>query len=190
MAGIPNPTEIPSQLVAGDTLKFKITNSEFLASADWTYNFVLINATTRLGPFASTADGDSHQVTVEEGVTATWAAGEYRLQAYYEHTGGDRFTTDFGNFEVLHDVVGDTSATDLRSHAKIALDAIEAVMESRATIDQMEFQIAGRSLKRMEVGDLIKFREYYRGEVRSEKLKEDIADGKSSGNQIRTRFPN
>lgn len=188
MAGIPNPTSIPRSIVAGDTLKFKISNSDFLASAGWTYKLILTSKTARFGVYVSVASVDDHQVTIEESVTATWTAGEYEYQAYFEHSGGDRWTTDTGRFKVVYDVAGGNGNKDLRSHAKTALDAIESVLESRASLDQMKFQLAGRSLERTPVDDLLRFREYYRREVRAEERADKIADGKSTGGRIRVRF--
>ena len=188
MAGIPNPTSVPRSVVAGDTLKFKISNSDFLASGGWTYKIVFTSSASRFGIYSSVADSDNHQVTIEEAVTATWTAGEYEYQAYFEHTGGDRWTTDTGRFEVVYDVAGGSGNKDLRSHAKTALDAIESVLESRASLDQMKFQLAGRSLERTPVDDLLRFREYYRREVRAEERADKISDGKSTGGRIRVRF--
>ena len=49
--------------------------------------------------------------------------------------------------------LADTNA-DLRSHAKIVLDSLEAVIENRANMDQSSMSIAGRSLSRMSVDEL------------------------------------
>jgi hypothetical protein len=45
------------------------------------------------------------------------------------------------------------------------LDAIEAVIENRATLDQQEYTIGSRHLKRMTAAELIEFRDKYRGLV-------------------------
>ena len=46
--------------------------------------------------------------------------------------------------------LADTNA-DLRSHAKIVLDSLEAVIQGRANMDQSSMSIAGRSLSRMSM---------------------------------------
>ena len=188
MTGIPNPSSVPRRIIAGDTLKFKISNGDFLASSGWTYKIKFTSMTSSMGVYSSTADGDDHQMTISEATTDDWVAGEYVYQAYFVHTDGTRWTVDTGGFEVKYDVAGGSGNKDLRSHAKTALDAIESVLESRASLDQMKFQLAGRSLERTPVDDLLKFREYYRREVKAEERADKIADGKSTGGRIRVRF--
>jgi len=188
MAGIPNPTSVPSKVVAGDTLKFKIDNTDFKASDGWTYKIVFTNKDNRNGVYSSSADGDSHQITIEESVTATWNEGDYDYHAYFEHSGGDRWTADTGRFKVKYNLAGTSGNKDLRTHARIALDAIESVLESRATVDQMKFEVAGRTLERTPIDDLLRLREYYRREVRAEARADRIEDGKSTGGRIRVRF--
>jgi hypothetical protein len=42
------------------------------------------------------------------------------------------------------------------------------VLANRATVDQQEMSIAGRSLKRMTVDELLKLRGYYKAQVNAE----------------------
>lgn len=187
--GIPNPSVAPEKVARGDTLKFKISDGEFPASDGWTYKFIITASGKLEGPISSTADGDDHQVTVEEGVTALWGIGDYTYVGYFEHSGGDRWTAHRGRFEVGIDPAT-TNSVDLRTHAQIALDAIEAVLESRATLDQQKYQIGGRSLDRMLAEDLLDFRDYYRNEVARE-LRKSTGPGsdKNRSARIRPRFP-
>ena len=54
---------------------------------------------------------------------------------------------------------------DARSHVQRVLDAIEAVLEKRATLDQERYRINNRELVRTPVADLLKLRDRYRGEL-------------------------
>lgn len=74
------------------------------------------------------------------------------------------------------------------SHAQRVLAAIEAVLERRATVDQQSYGIEGRSLARMPIGDLLRFRDRYRAEVAAERAALDEADGRPSGRRVRTVF--
>ena len=190
MSGIPNPSNAPTKIAAGDTLKFKISDGNYPASDGWTYKFTISNSANLYGPRVSTADGDDHQIEVSETVTAGWVVGEYEYLGFFEHSGGDRLTVHEGRIEItLNPAL--TTATDLRSHAKKSLDALEAVMESRASLDQMKYQIAGRSLERMTAEDLMKWRDYYRKEVAQEDaLSTGPGSGSARSNRIRPRFTN
>jgi hypothetical protein len=69
---------------------------------------------------------------------------------------------------VLPDPASQGAGQDPRSHARKTLDAIEAVVEGRATKDQQAYTIGGRSLQRMPIKDLMYFRGVYRAEVYAE----------------------
>jgi hypothetical protein len=68
-------------------------------------------------------------------------------------------------------------ATDGRTHARKVLDAIEAVIEGRATSEVAEYQIAGRELRYIPIPELLQLRDKYRGEV----LREDAASRAARG---------
>ena len=93
---------------------------------------------------------------------------------------------DDGFLEVIDNYA--TTTSDIRSHAKVVLDAIEAVIENRATIDQQSMSIAGRSLSRMSIDDLLNFRNQYKNEYLRELKKARVKNGSSSGSVIRVKF--
>ncbi|BBF76065.1 hypothetical protein URS_0009 [Acinetobacter ursingii] len=93
---------------------------------------------------------------------------------------------DAGVVEIKTDLATITENTDLRSHARKTLDAIEAVIEKRATIDQERYRINNRELYRTPFETLVKLRSLYRAEVSREQAK---ASGKSVfGKVIRMRL--
>ena len=95
-------------------------------------------------------------------------------------------SVDEGRTEVVVNFAN-TNA-DVRSHAKKVLDAIEAVLENRASQDQMSYSIAGRSLSRMSIDDLMTFRNRYRAEYLREIKLARIKNKQDSGNTIKVRF--
>ena len=68
------------------------------------------------------------------------------------------------------------------------MDNIEAVLENRATQDQMSYSIAGRSLSRMSVPDLLTFRDRYKTEYNEEIKRARIKNNQDTGNTIKVRF--
>lgn len=67
-------------------------------------------------------------------------------------------------------VPANLSAGPIISHAQKVLDAIEAVLEKRATLDQQRYSIADRELVRTPIPELLLLRDRYRSEVRRERL--------------------
>ena len=67
------------------------------------------------------------------------------------------------------------------------LEAIQAVIESRATKDQEEYTIAGRSLKRTPLPELIKLLNFYETRVAGEQAAENLAKGTGRPRAIQVR---
>ena len=68
------------------------------------------------------------------------------------------------------------------------MDNIEAALENRASVDQSSFSIAGRSLSRMSIDELLTFRDRYHAEYLEEIKKARIKNKQRSGNTIEVKF--
>lgn len=181
------PTAEPTAARAGDTWKWTKSLADYPAST-WTLKYYFKSSTSGFSVTA-TASGDDHSVTVAAATTAAYTAGNYRWIASAE-SGSEKFTVDEGTLEVQKDYRGVSASTgvDDRSHARIVLDAIKAVIEGRASKDQEEYTIAGRSLKRTPITTLLKMRQHYETEAKAEANAEAIADGTGKGGRIQFRI--
>jgi hypothetical protein len=77
----------------------------------------------------------------------------------------------FGIMEVLPDLAAVSAPYDARSDNEKALEAIEAVLGKRATLDQDRYKINNRELWRTPISDLLKLRDVYRAAVRRERAR-------------------
>lgn len=173
----------PSTLAAGDTAKWRKSLPGFPASAGWVLTYTLVTASARV-TFTATADGDDHLVAVPAATTAGWAAGTYTWRAQVAKA-GEVFTVADGTLRI-QPAFG--SATDGRSHARKVLDAIEAVIEGRATSQVGEYQIAGRQLKYIPIPELLTLRDKYRAEVAREDAAQRAARGLPDSRRVYVRF--
>lgn len=184
------PTNEPDSLRAGDTWQWRREDltADYPASDGWVLTYRFKNAAGGFEIVAN-ADGDYFAVTVAASATEEFTAGRYRWQAQVTLSGVKK-TVDTGTFEVLPGLFIDDAETalDQRSHARKVLDAIEALLEGRASKDQMEYSIAGRSLKRTPIPDLLVLRDRYLAEVRSEAAAERAANGLPDKRRIYVRF--
>lgn len=131
------------------------------------------------------ADGANHRLQATGGVTETWAPGLYNY-AIRATRGGEVVELQRGQLEIMPDLAAMAPGSDVRSAAQIALEAIEAVISKRATMDQERYRINNRELYRTPIKDLIALRDMYRGEVRRERA---AACGKSLfGGVVRVRL--
>lgn len=180
----PIPTIEPTVIVAGDTLKWQKTLENFPASQGWTLTYTLINATGKR-TFTATADGDSFLVTVAASTTATWAAGSYSYRGQVAKA-GEVYTISTGTMTVQPSFAAAT--LDDRSQAQKMLDAVNAVLEGRATSAVAEYEIAGRQLKYISIPDLLKLRDRLRFDVQREENADRAAAGLPPKGRINVRF--
>lgn len=184
------PTREPEEIIAGDRIAWKRSdlNTDY-SNALYTLSYVLRleggGATSYT--ITATASGTDYLVEVASVTTAAYTAGRYQWQAYITRTSDSaRVTLESGSLEIVPN--RSASTADPRSHAKIVLDAVEAVLENRATKDQMSYSIAGRSLSRMPIADLLVFRDKYKAEYQRELDAERIRKGLGSKRRLLVRI--
>lgn len=179
------PTEEPTEIQAGDTVKWTRTVDNFPASAGWALSYVAINAAGKI-TITTTADGDAHAVNEPGATTAAWSAGRYDWQAYATK-GADRYQVDSGAWSILTDYATATTKDD-RTHARRTLDNIMAMLERKATQDQANYAIEGRSLSRYSWDELIEAKKHYMGIVAMQNRRARIKNGKAGRGSIGVRL--
>jgi hypothetical protein len=179
----PISTTEPTALPAGDTAKWRRTYTPWLASDGWALTYTLVNANNRI-TFAATADGDAHLVNVPTATTAAWAPGTYAWRAQASKA-GEVYTAATGSIDILP---AWGTAADARSHAAKVLANIEAYLENAANLAAAEYEIAGRSLKRHSLPELLALRDRYRMEVARESAAQRAAAGLAPRGRIAVRF--
>lgn len=138
----------------------------------------------------ATADGSAHLFDVKAAATQAWPAGTYAYSVRATN-GGDVIEVEAGQVVVRADLAGIGDGHDARSHVEKVLEAIEAVIEGRATRDQERYEIdvggTRRELVRTPIPDLLRLRDRYREELRRMNA---AARGHSSllGRPVRVRF--
>lgn len=179
-------TNEPRQLRAGLTWEWNRDLADYPAGT-WVlkYWFKKTGSSGANFSITATADGTTHAVSVAASTTQGYTAGDYTWVAVVT-AGTEAFEVDRGTVELLARY--DQAANlDDRSHARIVLDAIEAVIQGRATKDQEEYTIGNRSLKRTPLEELEAFRDKYRAEVYAEELAENARNG-GRGGQLLVRL--
>ena len=174
-------TATPSKLIAGDSISWLISLSDYPASSGWSLSYVLLNALGKVS-ISATASGNNHLVALTAAVTAAYVAGTYKYTAYVTKT-TERYTVESGDIEILPNLAVKTTF-DGRTYAETCLENIEAVIAGKATADNLKYMINGRSLDKYPWSELIKVRGFFRAEVKRERR---AATGKGS-NKILSRF--
>jgi hypothetical protein len=170
------PTNEPEELRAGVTWEWDRNDLTDYPASTWTlkYWFKRMGGTDKFSITAS-ADGDNHAVSVAAATTLAYVADDYTWVAVVT-SGAEVREVDSGTMKILPRYDQDVALDD-RTHAKKVVEAIEAVIEGRATKDQEEYTIGSRSLKRTPIKDLITLRDKYKAELYREQLAENARNG-------------
>ncbi len=180
------PTREPDRLSAATTWTWRRDDLGIYPAPTWTLRYQFTNAAANF-TFDAAADGSAFLVTRPVAETTTRAAGTYSWAA--------RVTDGTSTYEVGRGtlvVLPSLSSGDARSHARKVLDAIEAVIEGRASRSDLSYTVSVggsmRMLTTLKPDELASFRNQYRAEVRAEEERERIAQGRPGRRRILTRF--
>ena len=173
-------TTVPPEVAVGDTVEWKISDGDYPAST-YTLSYALRNASGKID-ITATASGEDHLVSEDTSTTGAWTAGTYDYQAYMT-SATERFLYDTGQIIVLPDF-SSNDTYDNRSHVKKVLDALEAVILSKASKDQLSYSIEGRSIARLSPTEIMEWRSVYRAMYKQELR----AAGKLRKAQVKVTF--
>jgi hypothetical protein len=176
-----------SEIVAGDTLDFSTEVANYTPADGWTLKFRLVPRVSGTAILLTSAASDGlHRVQVGPTTTDDWTAGEYSWYSWVEKAGAS-YSVGQGQVTIKPDPRTTSAPLDNRSHARKTLEAIEAVIEGRASRDQQEYSIGDRTLKRTPMADLIMLQTRYSRLVAAEENEARLANGLGTKNVIRIR---
>ncbi len=160
MAGFDSLTCMPEQATSGDWVDIVLAD----LSASYPVGVYTLRIVMKLGA-APALSFDLGNVGGSHGATLSFAGAAPGIYAYAikatRLSDNAVRTVQSGTLRLL----ADPASQDVRTHAEKVLEAIEALIEGRATKDVTSYSIAGRSLTRMSPDELVKWRSHYRNEV-------------------------
>lgn len=184
------PTSEPSRFAAGDTVKWTKSLADYPPST-WTLTYYLVprngDADQKV-TVAATASGSDHAVELDPATTAAMNAEEYDLAGFVDD-GSDRFRVFEGTVYVEEDITQAAGTRDARSHAEKVLDAINALLEGKATRDQKSYTIGNRALERYTPDELLAWQKHYTGLVNKQRAAERGRRTGASGRTIHAVLP-
>lgn len=157
---------IPAAITAGDSVDLRLLATAHPADQGWALR-VDIAGPAEVEPWTSTADGGAHVFAVAAAETEDYTPGLYSYQLS-AHKDTRRVTLERGQLTVHPNLAAVAGSFDGRSPTRQILDAIEARLLNRATQDQMSLSVAGRSINRISLPDLLTLREAMRKQLAKE----------------------
>lgn len=180
------PVTEPAQIVAGDFVQWwQKELAQDYPTATYSLRYTARTADNGGGEISITATetGGYYLVQATSAVTAAWVYGEYQWQKEVIRTSDSaRIVVDRGKFTVVHsmDVAG-----EYRSHAEIMLGKIQSLLQGKADNDVAAYSVAGRSLTKLSLTELMAARDMYKAELRKEQAAAGI---KGASSTVKVRF--
>ncbi len=177
------PFEEPLQIVAGSTARWrrKLKNYE---PPTWSLTYLFANATDSFSISGADNGDGTHIIDVPPATTAAYVVGDYQY-IVRATDGAEEFDVGTGSLKVKPNM---TAAVDSRSHVKTVLDALQAMIEGKASKDQLSYSIQGRSLSRMGPEELMNWHGKYVTWWKQEMAADRLNKGLDTGNKIKVRF--
>lgn len=177
----------PAEIVAGDTAKWTKDLPQYLPADGWVLSYAIVRDGTRLSVTGADNGDGTHLVTISAATSAGWGAGAWHWQAYVTKAAtSERYTVASGALTIKANFA--TGAVDGRSHVEKTLAALEAVIEGRASSDQLAYSIGGRSISKMSPEQLLTWRDKYKAELAAEQKAQQIAAGLGGAGTVRVRM--
>ena len=165
---------IPASLRAGDTWSWTESLADYPAPT-YTLKFSLWKLGEAVKTITASASGTGHAIAVAVATSIGFEAGAWKWTAYAEK-GSDatleRYTIDSGEVLINPCLASTGSTSDLRSHAQIMLDAIEATLRGRERRAELSLSVNGKAIQYMKYEELEAARATYTREVAAEKAGE------------------
>lgn len=184
---MPTLTALPPALNAGDSLDIEMSEPLYSAADGWAIVHELRGASDIT--ITSTGSGTTHTVALASAATEDWAPGAYwYARLAVNAAASKRVTLGTGQLTIRPNLAAITGAYDGRTTAQQILEAIDARLLNRATTDQNKYTIAGRSIDRIPVAELISLRDKFAAIVRNEREAETLASGGRVNRNIYVRL--
>lgn len=158
---------VPKTIAAGINFSATAWRPAF-SGADW--SLVLLLRGPSVIDLTAEREGARHVWDVPASVTSDWKPGDYAFEVR-AISGDDVVIVEEGRARIRPNLAKAGEGFDGRSENRKALDAIEAVLAKRATMDQDRYRINNRELYRTSPEDLIRLRAHYVELVRREEAK-------------------
>ncbi len=175
----------PSEITTGLSALWTIEAPGYPAGDGWVIEFAMLNASSQIIVNSVNEDG-VHTMRLSGTDTSMYVAGNYFYQQVAKK-GSDAYLIETGSIEVKP-YFATAALQDTRPHVKRVLDAIEAVIEKKASTDQKRYVIAGRELERYAFAELLDLRAKYKAEWMNWQRNERRKKGLPAGGRLLVSF--
>jgi hypothetical protein len=180
-------SDIPEQMTAGDSIAWTKTLADYSAADGWVLSYALTREGGQI-TFQGSAAGSDHAINIAAATSADWSPGEYGFQAYVTKS-GERHQVDAGLVEVLPNLAAQTEGYQSLPYCFTQRDALDAVMNVRATESQLSIAVGGRQISEMSHAELQDALDRKIKECNAWKARNRRDRGKANRAKVKVVFP-
>jgi hypothetical protein len=175
-----------TKIIAGDSFYDKTTHADYSAADGWVQKMRLThrNAGTAI-VLTAAAEGEYFVTEALPSTTANWVPGAYSYAVWVERT-NERKTLDNGEIQILPDPSTMAAGTDTRSHVARTVEILQAALEGNTTKGVLEYKIADREIKYIQLTELRTLLDKYEHLLAAETRAQSRS--KNFGRKINMRF--
>ncbi len=173
---------IPKTITAGESVSWRVSLADYPASSSWVLTYTLVKSDNQI-QIAASASGADHLVEIPFATTQAYDPGEYDYQAHVSN-GTERYRVGSGKIKILTDFSTQTDGYDNRSHNRKVLDALEAVIENRASKTQLTQTVGPVQIQHMSHDELMQAQKKYAFKC----AREDLRAGRKLKRTIKPKF--
>lgn len=176
------------ELIAGDSLSFLTTVSEYPASSGWVLKFRLVprTGTNSAIELTAAAEGELHRTTASAASTSAWAADNYTWASWVEK-GAEVYSIENGQIVVKPNPRTVAAGHDGRSEAEKALDDANAALAAW-TPTTRRYKINGREMEFNGQADILAIISHWTMAVQREQAAKSMAAGRPNPRKMQVRM--
>ncbi len=185
---VPQRSQEPVKIAAGDTISFVRGLDNFLPTAGWFIKYE-VRGGTQVIEFESVAQGLGHAVLVPSATTAAWLPGRYVLVGYAENTGtGERERVYYNNLEIAPNLEGSQGDVNVLTHNERMVALIQAVQEGAATNNILVSEVEQTRIQRLTPQQLREELTFWEFRVQAERRRANAQAERASGRNRLIQF--
>lgn len=157
-------TDMPDMFHAGTTVKYTRSDDRYPANDGWALTLYFAGVSV-LTPIAGVASGTNFTVTIPAVKTKELLPGDYQWRELASKA-GDSYVVAAGTVTVVQNLAA-AGAGDAEPLDVILLRLVEQRLTGRLTEDMERYQIGGRTIDRIPVKDLFRYRDVLTARIRA-----------------------
>ena len=173
-------TTLPERLHAGATLKLRMSFADYPANGGWTATLYLAGV-SGADPGAGTPDGVAFLFTLSASESAALDPGMYQWRVVVVHGTHGTFIAATGQMDILP-VISQATSGDMETREAKWLRIVELALDGRLPSDMQSYVVAGRSVTKIPMLELMDLRNRLANIVHQQKHPDQF------GREVNARF--